>query len=78
MYRDTTARIKLKVDEGAFEDDTRMQEMDVRFANLYIKAYHDYHTLNQIVVIPTLQAWLRCHNPNSHWATVTLYADINL
>jgi len=42
VYRDTTARIKSEVIAGAFEDNMRMHEMDVLFANFYIKAYHDY------------------------------------
>lgn len=42
VYRDTTARIKSEIQAGAFEDNARMHEMDVLFANFYIRAYHDF------------------------------------
>jgi len=42
VYRRTTAQIKAEVESGAFDDNERMQRMDVLFANLYIKAYRDF------------------------------------
>ena len=48
VYRDTTARIKSEIIAGAFEDGNRMHEMDVLFANIYIKAYHDFHAGKQV------------------------------
>lgn len=48
VYRDTTARIKSEINAGSFEDNARMHEMDVLFANFYIKAYHDFHAGKQV------------------------------
>lgn len=42
VYRRTTAKIEEAIKDGRFEDNDRMEKMDVIFANLYIKAYYDY------------------------------------
>lgn len=42
IYRRTTARIKQAILENQFEDNARMEIMDVAFANLYLKAYYDF------------------------------------
>ncbi|MEJ2595217.1 MAG: DUF5995 family protein [bacterium] len=52
VYRRTTAKIEEAILEGRFEDNARMEKMDVAFANLYIKAYRDYK-LNK----PVSAAW---------------------
>lgn len=52
VYRRTTAQILEAVNNGRFEDNARMQKMDVIFANLYLKAYHDYKVGN-----PVCNAW---------------------
>lgn len=41
VYRRTTAKIEEAVINGRFEDNARMEKMDVIFANLYIRAYFD-------------------------------------
>ena len=52
VYRRTTAEIKLEVekpqDKSLFEDNERMHDMDVRFANLYIRAYRDFKAGNDV------------------------------
>ena len=42
VYRRTTAKVGEAILAGRFEDNQRMERMDVAFANLYIKAYRDY------------------------------------
>ena len=42
VYRRTTAGIEEAIREGRFEDNARMERMDVAFANLYIRAYRDF------------------------------------
>ncbi len=42
VYRRTTAQIKQAILEKQFEDNERMQVMDVAFANLYLTAYQNY------------------------------------
>lgn len=44
VYRRTTARIKQAILEKQFEDNARMETIDVAFANLYITAYQSYAT----------------------------------
>lgn len=52
VYRRTTAEIKLEIEkppnESLFEDNARMHDMDVRFANLYIRAYRDFRAGNDV------------------------------
>jgi Family of unknown function (DUF5995) len=44
VYRRTTAEIKKNVLAGVFEDNERMSRFDVRFANYYIEAWHNYRS----------------------------------
>ncbi len=48
IYRRTTAQIKQAVIDRRFEDNDRMQIMDVAFANLYINAYKSFCLNNSI------------------------------
>ncbi len=43
LYRKVTQRIKDKLGQNYFDDDVRMEELDVIFANRYLKAYSQYH-----------------------------------
>lgn len=42
LYRRTTYQIKCEIEKGTFEDNARMEEFDVVFANLYLNAFHHY------------------------------------
>lgn len=42
VYRRTTAQILKEVQLKNFEDNERMENLDVEFANLYLDAYQDY------------------------------------
>lgn len=42
VYRRTTAQIKQSILRKEFEDNERMERMDVAFANLYLSAYQKY------------------------------------
>ncbi len=42
IYRRTTAEVALEIALGNFEDNQRMEILDVAFANLYLDAYKDY------------------------------------
>ncbi len=42
VYRRTTAQIKVAIVEKQFEDNQRMEYLDVAFANMYLTAYQDY------------------------------------
>lgn len=43
VYRRTTHEVKKAIETGRFEDPERMEQLDVVFANLYIKAFFSYH-----------------------------------
>jgi hypothetical protein len=42
VYRRTTARIKQAILDNQFEDNERLEKMDVAFANLYLSAYQRF------------------------------------
>jgi len=42
VYRRTTAQVKQAILDKQFEDNIRMEELDVAFANLYLTAYQQY------------------------------------
>lgn len=42
VYRRTTAKIEEAINNKRFEDNARMEKMDVIFANFYIQAYFDF------------------------------------
>jgi hypothetical protein len=42
IYRRTTAEIATEIALGHFEDNERLETLDVAFANLYLEAYHAY------------------------------------
>ncbi|EDM45542.1 hypothetical protein SCB49_07032 [unidentified eubacterium SCB49] len=42
LYNNVTKRIRNGIINGEFEDNSRMEKLDVIFANRYIKAYYDY------------------------------------
>lgn len=43
IYRRTTAEIQREIQRQNFEDNERMEHMDVVFANLYLDAFGNYH-----------------------------------
>ena len=48
IYRRTTAEIASEIDLGNFEDNVRLEAMDVEFANLYLDAYKGYKNKEKI------------------------------
>ncbi len=42
LYRRTTYEIKIQIEKGAFQDNQRMHDFDVSFANLYLDALRGY------------------------------------
>lgn len=42
LYLRVTKEVSRKINEGFFEDNERMEKLDVVFANRYIEAYHQY------------------------------------
>ena len=48
IYRRTTAQIKQAIADKKFEDNDRMQKLDVVFANLYLNAYKNFFSNKSI------------------------------
>lgn len=48
VYRRTTAQILKEVQLESFEDNERMERLDVEFANLYIVAYQNYQNNREV------------------------------
>lgn len=48
VYRETTAEIKKAIENGEFEDNERMESMDVVFANLFIETYYKHKSADSI------------------------------
>lgn len=42
LYKRVTVEIKNKINEGYFDDNERMEKLDVVFANRYLEAYNSY------------------------------------
>ena len=60
VYYRTTLQIKTAIEAGDFEDAQRMEDFDVVFANLYLKAYYDYKSNKQVS-----QAWQMAFDADS-------------
>jgi hypothetical protein len=52
IYRRTTAQIKQAIIDNEFEDNQRIEEFDVVFANRYLSAYRDFHD-----GLPVCRSW---------------------
>jgi len=50
LYRQVTIRVKQGIQNNEFEDGPRLEQLDVRFANRYIKAYIAYKSGNPMSV----------------------------
>ena len=42
LYKRVTVAVKEKIEEGYFDDNERMERLDVVFANRYLEAYYNY------------------------------------
>lgn len=48
LYHNVTLIVKDKLNKGYFDDDARMEQLDIIFANRYLSAYYDYKQGKQI------------------------------
>ncbi len=65
IYRRTTAQIKQAITDQRFEDNDRMQILDVAFANMYINAYKDF-CLNKSIS----KSWLAAFQAKNQKLTI--------
>ena len=52
LYKKVTIEVKKGIEENFFDDGSRMEKLDVVFANRYIEAYYNYQQN-----IPTTKSW---------------------
>jgi len=65
IYMITTLAVKDGIDKQIFADNERMEDFDVRFANLYIQAYEDYGVSNQVS-----KSWQRAFDVGTNRLTI--------
>ncbi|MCF8368441.1 MAG: DUF5995 family protein [Bacteroidales bacterium] len=65
VYRRTTAQIKAEIEMGRFEDNERLQDLDIIFAGLYIDAYKNYGENK-----PISRAWEIAFNAKNERLTI--------
>ncbi len=65
IYRRTTAQIKQAIADKKFEDNDRMQKLDVVFANLYLNAYKNFF-LNKTIS----KSWLAAFQAKNQKLTI--------
>jgi hypothetical protein len=65
VYRRTTAQIKSDIELGKFENNVRLQNFDIAFANLYLDAYRSY-TENK----PISKSWEIAFNSKNERLTI--------
>ena len=67
LYLKVTQRVKDKIAQGYFDDNPRMERLDVVFANRYLEAYHNYKQGQ-----PTTQSWELAFNATTAQKVIVL------
>lgn len=67
LYRKVTIRVKEGVEKGEFADGTRMEHLDVLFANRYLNAYYQHKSK-----LPVTKSWAFAFEKTKNWWPLTL------
>ncbi len=67
LYYTVTCRIKKGIEAKEFEDNARMERLDVAFANRYLDAWYTWQSGGE----PSL-SWKAAFNASQHWSPVVL------
>src|SRR5687767_7404122 len=67
LYRNVTLKVKEGINAGVFEDGTRMEQLDVTFANRYLEALDSFQKGRQ-----TSKCWLKAFNTAANWPPIIL------
>lgn len=67
LYRKVTLEVKQKIQDGYFEDNARMEQLDVVFANRYLAAYVDYQAGK-----PVTASWQIAFNTAPRWRPIVM------
>lgn len=75
LYRKVTQNVKEGIQNKHFEDNIRMEKLDVLFANRYFKAYFDYK--NNLPISKSWKVAFEARNNNQYIALQHLLLGIN-
>ncbi len=67
LYKKVTIKVKEKIAANYFEDNERMEKLDVVFANRYIEAYNNFHNSESCT-----QSWLLSFNTSKSWSPLVI------
>ena len=67
LYRKVTAEVKKKIKQNYFDDNERMEKLDVIFANRYLAAYSDYRDGK-----PVTHSWRVAFEAAGEWRPIVL------
>lgn len=67
LYYNVTAQVKDGIAKGAFENGSRMEQLDVHFANRYLEAYDNYSRQ-----VPCSLSWKTAFDSSTHFWPIVL------
>ncbi|MEO1260613.1 MAG: DUF5995 family protein [Bacteroidota bacterium] len=67
LYQTVTMKVREDIGKGVFQDDKRMERLDVTFANRYLEAYSDYKTGKTVTA-----SWLRSFQLSKKYRPIVL------
>jgi len=67
LYKKVTVSVRTGIQKGEFENNARMEKLDVIFANRYIKAYYDYQA-----GAPVTASWLEAFKMSKKFWPIVL------
>ncbi|KAA3637302.1 MAG: hypothetical protein DWQ02_06990 [Bacteroidetes bacterium] len=66
LYQKVTIKVKEGINQGYFNDNERMEKLDIVFAKRYLDAYHDYHKN-----LPVTDSWKKAFDASKwYWPIV--------
>lgn len=67
LYKRVTIEVKIKITENYFDDNERMEKLDVVFANRYIEAFHEFRNGNKCT-----QSWHLAFDVTKRWPPLVI------
>jgi Family of unknown function (DUF5995) len=68
LYKRVTVAVAEKIKQGYFDDNARMEKMDVVFANRYLEAYQNYKSGN-----PCTGCWCLAFDATKSWRPMVIH-----
>jgi hypothetical protein len=68
LYKRVTVAVANKIKQGYFDDNARMEKMDVVFANRYLEAYQNYKNST-----PCSSCWQLAFNASKSWKPMVIH-----